>query len=122
MEMTSFPLYDTLLGLASEKENDSPKNDEQNGNTSQGKNFNLIDISSKINKLNDDQHEVIAALIHHYNINDNNGKNKNGTKIKKSTIPYGGKTINDSKIGILFNFELLPELLQKIICYYVISI
>jgi hypothetical protein len=111
--MSTFALYDTLVSLASEKENESDVN----------KKFNFFDISSKINKLNDEQHEIIAALIYHHNNNDSNGKIKNNTtKIKKNTIPFNGKTINESKIGILFNFDSLPELLQKIICYYVISI
>jgi hypothetical protein len=96
--MNPFPLYDSLLGL-----------------TSQNKEFNLIEVCNKVNKLNSEQQDIIAALIYHHSLTE---KIKN----KKGNIPYNGRTQSDNKIGICYAMDQLPEQLQKIIAYYAISI
>lgn len=96
--MQSFPLFESLSKLADDK-----------------KEFNLVEICTKISKLNDEQQENIAAFIYHYSLLEK-------IKLKKNTIPYNGKTINDSKIGVMFTFSNLPEQLQQIISYYVTSL
>lgn len=95
--MQAFPLYDNIVK--------SIPNDFK---------FDPIEICGIINKLNDDNQELICALIHHYNLLNNT------QKTKKNGLVYGGKTMSDDKTGCLWNLEMLPVDLQKIIAKFVL--
>lgn len=96
--MQAFPLYDSLIIL-----------------TNQKKEFNLIEVCNKINKLNSEQQDIIAALIYHHSLLEK-------TKNKRGNIPFNGKSLSENKIGVYYAIDQLPDVLQLIIAYYAISI
>lgn len=85
-------------------------------NTDQNINFDLNEVCSKIVKLDEEKQTIIGALIYHYWVT---VEKNNINKLKKNIIPYSGKTVSENKIGIIFYMDFLPELLQKIIIFYV---
>lgn len=95
-----FPIYETL--------------------TSSNYPLDPLDISNRISELNDEQQEIIAALIYHHTLLEK-AVTQVITKSKKISIPYSGKSTTDTKTGLIFAMNLLPETLQKILTGYIVT-
>ena len=95
--MQQFPLYDNIVK-----------------NLSIDLKFDSVEICQIINKISDENQELICAIIHHYSL-----LNKI-TKTKKNGLLYGGKTMSENKTGCLWIFDSLPAELQRIIAKFVL--
>jgi len=77
------------------------------------KDYNIKNICSKINLMEQGELEIIQALIFMYYLS--NGGSMDSTKFK---LPYNGRPIVGGK-GCYYTFETLPKDLQDIIATYV---
>jgi hypothetical protein len=74
--------------------------------------FDPVEVCGILSRQKEENQELIAVLIHHHRMLNN------VTKIKKNYLVYNGKTMSENKTGCLWNFNNLPEDLQRILAKF----